>query len=102
MRSLSGAGAEARDDAAIGLHDQPLLVAEGIAKSFNGVPALRDGRLTVKRGTVHALCGGNGAGKSTFLNIVMGLLHRDEGSIRIEESPSTSEVPPMLSGMALR
>ncbi|SFO93140.1 monosaccharide ABC transporter ATP-binding protein, CUT2 family [Bradyrhizobium sp. Ghvi] len=87
MLSLPGAEPEARDHAAIGLHDQPLLVAEGIAKSFNGVPALRDGRLTVRRGTVHALCGGNGAGKSTFLNIVMGLLHRDEGSIRIEGVP---------------
>jgi putative xylitol transport system ATP-binding protein len=64
--------------------DQPLLVAEGVSKSFSGVPALREGRLLLKRGTVHALCGGNGAGKSTFLNILMGLLRRDEGLVRIE------------------
>ena len=63
--------------------DEPLLVAEGLAKSFNGVPALRDGKLVLKRGTVHALCGGNGAGKSTFLNILMGLLRRDEGVVRV-------------------
>ena len=60
-----------------------MLVAEGVTKSFSGVPALRDGRLVLKRGTVHALCGGNGAGKSTFLNILMGLLPRDEGVVRL-------------------
>ena len=58
-----------------------LLQAEGIAKSFAGVLALRDGRLTLRRGSVHALCGGNGAGKSTLLNILMGLLERDSGRI---------------------
>lgn len=65
--------------------DAPLLLeAEGIAKAFHGVPALKDGRLELRRGTVHALCGGNGAGKSTFLNIVMGLLPRDSGSIKLK------------------
>jgi putative xylitol transport system ATP-binding protein len=63
--------------------DQPLLVAEGVTKSFNGVPALREGKLVLKGGTVHALCGGNGAGKSTFLNIRRGLLRRDGGVVRI-------------------
>lgn len=60
-----------------------LLEAEGVSKSFAGVPALRDGRFYLRPGEVHALCGGNGAGKSTFLNIIMGLLQRDAGSIRI-------------------
>ncbi len=64
--------------------DAPLLEAVGIAKSFGGVPALRDGRLTLEAGSVHALCGGNGAGKSTFLNVVMGLLRRDAGTIRVK------------------
>lgn len=58
-----------------------LLEASGIAKSFSGVPALKDGRLRVYAGTVHALCGGNGAGKSTFLNVLMGLLPSDAGEI---------------------
>ncbi len=60
-----------------------LLEAHGVAKSFAGVPALRDGRLQLRAGRVHALCGGNGAGKSTFLNILMGLLRRDAGVIKL-------------------
>ena len=62
----------------------PLVEASGVSKSFSGVPALRDGRLTLHAGSVHALCGGNGAGKSTFLNILMGILERDAGSIAID------------------
>jgi putative xylitol transport system ATP-binding protein len=61
---------------------QPLLEVEGLSKSFGGVAALRDGRFTLQAGSVHALCGGNGAGKSTFLKILMGIHKRDAGSIR--------------------
>ncbi|MFO1073274.1 MAG: sugar ABC transporter ATP-binding protein [Geminicoccaceae bacterium] len=60
----------------------PLLEVTGLQKSFSGVPALRDGRFRLEAGSVHALCGGNGAGKSTFLTIVMGIQPRDAGSIR--------------------
>lgn len=62
----------------------PLVLAKGVAKSFNGVPALRNGCLELHAGNVHALCGGNGAGKSTFLNILMGILQRDAGSICVK------------------
>lgn len=61
-----------------------LLEAQGLQKSFNQVPALHNGCLTLLAGSVHALCGGNGAGKSTFLNIIMGLLKRDGGTLRLK------------------
>lgn len=64
-----------------------LLQAQGLCKSFGGVPALRDGRLELQAGSVHALCGGNGAGKSTFLQLLMGLLRREGGDIRIRGVP---------------
>lgn len=60
-----------------------LLEATGVVKQFSGVTVLHDGRLQLKPGTVHALCGGNGAGKSTFLTILMGLQSGDGGEIRI-------------------
>jgi putative xylitol transport system ATP-binding protein len=45
---------------------QTLLKVESLKKSFGGVAALRNGQLELRAGSVHALCGGNGAGKSTF------------------------------------
>ncbi len=64
--------------------DPPLLEVENLAKSFDGVPALTDGRFRLDAGSVHAFCGGNGAGKSTFLKIVMGILPRDGGTVRLD------------------
>ena len=61
-----------------------LLAATSISKAFAGVPALIDGRIRLKRGSVHALCGGNGAGKSTFLGIMMGLQRADAGTIVVK------------------
>ena len=79
MNSAHGAKTNDAAESANGL----LLSARGIAKSFSGVPALRDGLLSLRPSSVHALCGGNGAGKSTFLNILMGILQRDAGSIQV-------------------
>ena len=64
-----------------------LLQAFSIRKTFNGVPALSDGSLNLRPGTVHALCGGNGAGKSTFLNVIMGLIAPDGGELLIDGKP---------------
>jgi putative xylitol transport system ATP-binding protein len=58
-----------------------LLHAHEVTKAFSGVPALRDGRINLRAGSIHALCGGNGAGKSTFLNIITGILRKDGGKI---------------------
>jgi ribose transport system ATP-binding protein len=55
----------------------------GIKKSFGGVRALKGVDLFVKAGSVHALVGGNGAGKSTVLKILCGVHAPDEGEISI-------------------
>jgi ribose transport system ATP-binding protein len=60
----------------------PLLVMEGICKSFSGVPALHEASLAVEAGEVHALVGQNGAGKSTMIKILTGAYRRDAGTIR--------------------
>jgi len=84
--------------------DAGLLVdAENVAKSFAGVRALRDGRLALRPGTVHALCGGNGAGKSTFLNVLMGLLRRDAGRIAVrgQEANFATPAQALAAGIAI-
>lgn len=59
----------------------------GIEKSFPGVKALSNIEFSVRRGTVHALCGENGAGKSTLMKIIMGLYKADKGQIYLDEKP---------------
>lgn len=86
-----------------GVDVEYLLNVEGLKKSFGGVAALRDGRFQLKAGSVHALCGGNGAGKSTFLKILMGIHDRDAGSIRRrgEEVEFSSPAAALASGIAI-
>ena len=61
-----------------------LLRMEGICKSFPGVKALDNAKLTVKAGTVHALMGENGAGKSTLMKCLFGIYSKDSGHIYLE------------------
>ena len=57
---------------------------EGISKSFGGTHALKDVRLQLKKGEVHALLGENGAGKSTLMKCIIGLHKPDEGSMKLD------------------
>jgi ABC-type sugar transport system ATPase subunit len=59
-----------------------LLELDGIEKRFGGVHALRKGDLHADSGQVHALLGENGAGKSTMMKIIAGMLRRDGGAMR--------------------
>lgn len=64
-----------------------------ISKRFGPVQALRDVRLTVRAGTVHALVGENGAGKSTLMKILAGVYQPDTGAIEIHGQPQSFANP---------
>ncbi|CAM2188862.1 ribose ABC transporter ATP binding subunit [Paraburkholderia sacchari] len=57
----------------------PLLEMRGISKTFPGVRALNQVRLSVWPGEVHSLMGENGAGKSTLMKILSGAYQADAG-----------------------
>src|SRR5882757_7502751 len=58
-----------------------MIQARNLAKSFSGVPALRDASIAVSAGEVVAVMGENGAGKSTLMRILSGSLTPDGGEI---------------------
>jgi branched-chain amino acid transport system ATP-binding protein len=60
-----------------------VLEAEGLAKSFGGVQAVRGMSFVVEPGEIVALIGPNGAGKSTCFNMLMGQLPADMGRVRV-------------------
>lgn len=63
---------------------QNILQVQNLYKSFVGVKALDNIQFDLQKGEVHALMGENGAGKSTFMKILMGLLKPDSGEIIFE------------------
>lgn len=60
------------------------LEIRGIVKQFPGVRALDGVNLSVRKGTVHALMGENGAGKSTMMKCLFGIYKMDEGEILMD------------------
>jgi ABC-type uncharacterized transport system ATPase subunit len=59
----------------------PLLRAAGIYKRFGDFTANDDVSFSLNQGEIHALLGENGAGKSTFVKLIYGLLQPDAGQI---------------------
>ena len=70
-----------------------VLDATGVAKRFGAVQALKNASLQVGRGQVVALMGANGAGKSTFVKILTGVLKPDAGQVKIKGRTSTVASP---------
>lgn len=61
--------------------DPPVLRSVGIAKTFGETRALKGIDMTVERGEIRGLAGGNGSGKSTFIKILAGFHLPDPGGM---------------------
>jgi simple sugar transport system ATP-binding protein len=66
--------------------DKPVVALAGlhVEKGFGHVQALIDASVTVHGGEIVALFGDNGAGKSTFLRILLGIYRADAGEITMD------------------
>ena len=86
-----------------------------VVKTFPGVRALGGAQLKLRPGTVHALMGENGAGKSTTMNIITGYLAASEGTVTIDghdvqQNPEEAkkcigylpELPPLYMDMTVK
>lgn len=62
-----------------------MIKLQDVSKSFNGHVAIQNLSLEIKQGEIVGLLGANGAGKSTTLNMLLGFLMPDFGSIHISD-----------------
>ena len=69
---------------------KPVFSAKNITKSFDKRVILRKIDIHLNKGEMLGLLGGNGAGKSTFMNIVLGLLKPDFGDIFLDRIKLTN------------
>jgi branched-chain amino acid transport system ATP-binding protein len=61
-----------------------LLSVDNISLAFGGVKALTEVSFDVREGEVRAIIGPNGAGKSSMLNVINGVYHPQQGTIRFK------------------
>src|SRR5262249_29054128 len=70
-----------------------MLELKNITKTFGSVVANNDVSLTVQKGTIHAIVGENGAGKSTVMRIAYGFYNADSGVILVDGNPVSIKKP---------
>jgi ABC-type branched-subunit amino acid transport system ATPase component/ABC-type branched-subunit amino acid transport system permease subunit len=61
-----------------------LLELEGLSRRFGGLTAVDGCSFSVRAGTLTALIGPNGSGKTTVFNLVTGMMRLDAGSVRLD------------------
>ena len=69
----------------------------GLSKVYPGTRALDQVDLHIRRGEIHALCGGNGSGKSTLIKILCGVVPGDSGTVVIgDQTLDVSDLKPRI------
>jgi len=64
---------------------KPFLRLQGITKRYGGVTALANVDFACSLGTIHAVVGENGAGKSSLMKLIAGVIRPDTGEISVED-----------------
>jgi neutral amino acid transport system ATP-binding protein len=62
----------------------PILVADGVVRTFGGLKAVDVDHLEIQRGAITALIGPNGAGKTTFFNLLTNFDTPDSGVVTFD------------------
>lgn len=64
-----------------------------VGKSFGGAPVLKDLNLSLEKGEFVAIVGFSGAGKTTLINLIAGLLRPDSGTLKLNDLDITEPGP---------
>lgn len=75
------------------LDSAPILSLRGIGKSYGAVVAVRDVDLDLHAGEVLAVCGDNGAGKSSLIKVISGAEEPTSGTIALRGEPVEFQSP---------
>jgi phospholipid/cholesterol/gamma-HCH transport system ATP-binding protein len=75
---------KAHDGAAVIEPDSPVIVFEGVDLAFDDKVILRNLDFTIRQGHTKIFLGASGAGKSTILKLILGLLKPDAGAIWVK------------------
>ena len=78
---------------------ETVLEVSGLSKHFGGLKAVDGVDIAVRRGSVHALIGPNGSGKTTILNVLSGLYAATAGTIKLDGQDVT-RAPPHVRSLA--
>ncbi len=80
----------------------PVVEVSEVRKTYGATVALDGASLKVAPGSVHALLGENGAGKSTMVKILSGLVQPNSGEIRFSGEPRRLSSPRVAQGLGLQ
>lgn len=78
-----------------------LILAEAVNKKFAAITAAKDINIAVPTGSIWSLIGSNGAGKTTFVNMVTGYIKPDSGRILFDGRDITGLEPRTISSMGV-
>jgi branched-chain amino acid transport system ATP-binding protein len=78
-----------------------ILETRGLTKAFGAVVAANDLTVSVGADTVVGLIGGNGAGKTTFLNLVTGYLRPSAGTVHFQGRDVTGFAPRRITRLGI-
>lgn len=79
---------------------EPAIEITGLVKTFGSFRALDGLDLSVAPGEVHGFLGPNGAGKSTTIRVLLGLLRKDAGDVRLLGGDPWREAAPLHRRLA--
>ena len=82
-------------------HADVLLDAHGLCAWYGAAQILFDLNLQVRRGEVVALMGRNGAGKSTTLKTLMGLMDKRKGTVRFMDHDVSQRQPHQIAALGM-